>query len=130
MKIKIRYLAAIAAGLLMVSNIAASKETLALVGAGANSCGKFIAETEDSELMRNLYFFWAQGFLSGLNFKYMKSARFAADLSDQEALILWIKNYCEDNPLDHYAAATVHLYRELRRRQGLDPDTIFILNDS
>lgn len=56
MKIKIRYLAAIAAGLLMVSNIAASDEKHVIAGGGFSSCGKFIADTKDAEFMSNLYF--------------------------------------------------------------------------
>ena len=126
MKIKIRYLAVIAAGSLLVSNIAASSEMQALAGIGAFSCGKFIADTEDSEMMRSLYFFWAQGFLSGLNFKHFHNAQFATNLSGSDALKLWIENYCKDDPLDYYSTAVVKLWHELRRRQGLDEDTVFI----
>ncbi|MCH8867836.1 MAG: hypothetical protein IID58_13430 [Proteobacteria bacterium] len=129
MKTKMRYLAAIAAGFLMVSNIAALDEKHVIAGGGSISCGKFIADTKDDEFMSDFYFSWVQGFLSGLNFKYLESTEITTDLSDHEALQLWIKNYCNDNPLDLYYIAAGKLWVELRHRQGLSQDTTFITID-
>jgi len=124
--IKMRYLAAIAVGMLMAANIAAQDNgPMALVGVGARSCGKFVAETKDDENIRAAYFFWAQGFLSGLNQKYLVRFESSTDLADHNALRLWVENYCEENPLDSYYVATFKLWHELRRRQGLDPDLVF-----
>ena len=116
-----RYLVAIAAGMLMAPVIAAADEVLAVAGAGASSCGKFIADTEGTETMSLIYFSWAQGFLTGLNAKYVKS-RDSTDLSDRDALELFIENYCEENPLDNYVRAAAKLWHELRARQELEPD--------
>ena len=120
-----RYLIAIAVGMLMVTNPATPDERqLIMAGAGAHSCGKFIANMELDEIFHDLYFFWAQGFLSGLNFKYFLNQESATDLADHDALQLWLENYCDENPLDQYSAAAMQLWHELRVRQGLDPDPV------
>jgi len=125
MNIKMRYLAAITAGMLMVTNTAASDDEIYLAGAGGASCGKFIADKEDDKIFRDLYFFWAQGFLSGLNFRLLlNDTESAVEFSDYEAHKLWIENYCEENPLDIYALAVAKLWPEIRAKQGLDPDPL------
>ena len=126
MNIKMRYLIVIAVGMFMVTNPAAPDERpTIIVGAGAASCGKFIAGTEGDDKFRAAYFFWAQGFLSGLNYKYFLNWASATNLSGYAAMKIWIKNYCEENPLDSYGVATEKLWHELRVRQGLDPDPLF-----
>ena len=124
MNIKMRYLTIIAVGMLLAPNSAASDE-MAVVGPGALSCGKIIASMEADKIGRAAYFFWAQGFLSGLNFEYSPDFEFSTDLSDHDALMLWLENYCKENPLDRYYIAIEYLWVELRFRQGLDTDTRF-----
>ena len=97
-----------------------------IVGTGAFSCGKFLEDKQQfATLLDAEYFAWAQGFLSGLNVKYFLSRESATDLSDHEALELWIENYCGENPLDSYVTATTKLWRELRIMQGLEQDSRF-----
>lgn len=121
MKIKIRYLAAIAAGMLMISGTTAAQT---VAGAGAHSCGKFLDDVEaGGEVMNLIYFAWIQGFLTGLNTKYLPSQEFATNISDRAGMELWIKNYCEDNPLDQFTMAGAQLWAELRVKQGLRPST-------
>lgn len=123
MNIKMRYLAAIAAGMLIVANTAAPDERPTIVvGVNASSCHKFIADTQRSELTGVIYFSWAQGFLSGLNLKYFQSWESATDISNFKALQPWIKNYCEENPLDDYVEAISELWHYLRARQVLKLD--------
>jgi len=45
----------------------------------------------------------------------------ATELSDSAEMEIWIKNYCEENPLDQYLMAVTRLWAELRAKQGLDP---------
>ena len=123
MTFKMRYLTIIVVGILMAANATASDESpIILAGVGTVSCKKFIADTEDDESFRTAYFFWSQGFLSGLNYKYFLNWASATNLSGYAAMKIWIKNYCEENPLDSYGVATEKLWHELRARQGLEPD--------
>ncbi len=115
-----RCLAAITAGMLMVANTATSDDKLVVAGVGANSCGKFIADIEAGhQILTSLYFSWVQGFLTGLNTKYLLCPESATELSDHDALMLWIKNYCEENPLDQYLMAVTKLWAELRVKQKI-----------
>ena len=112
--------------MLMTAGTAAADEKHYVAGVGNFSCGKFIANMELDKIFHDLYFFWAQGFLSGLNFKYFLNQESATDLADHDALQLWLENYCDENPLDQYSAAAMQLWHELRVRQGLDPDQLYV----
>jgi len=126
MNIKMRYLTAIVAGMLMTTGIVASEKMYA-VGVGVLSCGKIVANIKDDQSIALFSFSWAQGYLSGLNANHGEAD--GTDLSDYEAHKLWIENYCEENPLDLYAQAALNLWHELRDRQGLEPDLLFQLKD-
>ena len=109
--------------MLIAENPTASDESaIILAGVGAASCKKFIADTEDDESFRTAYFFWAQGFLSGLNYKYFLNWATATNLSDYAAMKIWIENHCKENPLDSYGVATEKLWHALRATQELEPD--------
>ncbi len=109
--------------MLMAANPTASDESsLISAGVGAASCKKFIVDTEDDESFRTAYFFWAQGFLSGLNYKYFLNWASATNLSCYAAMKVWIEDYCEENPLDSYGVATEKLWHDLRATQQLEPD--------
>ena len=129
MNIKMQFLTIIAVGMLTAMSPVALGERLPLVWVGATSCGKFIAETKGDKSFRIAYYYWARGFLSGLNYEYSLSWESATDLSDHSALRFWIRKYCDENPLDTYGLATSKLWHELRFQQGLDPDPRFDLKD-
>ena len=114
--------------MLLAPNTAASDE-MVLVGPGTLSCGKIIASMEANKTFRVTYFFWAQGFLSGLNFEYSPDFEFSTDLSDYDALMLWLENYCKETPLDKYYMAITVLWVELRSKQGLEVDPRFLPQD-
>ncbi len=123
MTFKKQFLTIIVIGMLMAANPTASDESaIILAGVGAVSCKKFIADTENDESFRTAYFFWAQGFLSGLNYKYFLNWASATNLSDYAAMKIWIANHCKESPLDSYGVATEKLWHDLRARQQLEPD--------
>ena len=117
MNMKMRYLTIIAVGVLMTANTAVSDD---VAGAGGRSCGKFLADSETGrEILGAFYFSWAQGYLTGLNTKYLLCQELSTDLSDVAAIKFWIKNYCEENPLDQYLMAVTKLWAELRVKQKI-----------
>ncbi len=117
-----RYLVAIAAGMLMATHTVVEAQKV-IVGTGALSCGKFIAEDDWST--RASFFTWAQGYLSGLNVKYFLdvSAPGSTDLQDTDGQKVWLLNYCRENPLDLYFGAVNYLWAALREQQGLERDS-------
>jgi hypothetical protein len=86
-------------------------------GAGAERCAVFTQnyqrlhrQTED------LYFTWAQGFMSGVNDVGLVTGQPIRDLnsvpiSDQESQI---RQYCEAHPLASYDQAVMQLYSSLK----------------
>ncbi len=117
MNIKMRYLTIIAIGILLAANPAVSDD---VAGVGTHSCGQFIADIEaGGQILTSLYFSWVQGFLTGLNTKYLLCQEFHTDLSDPPAIQLWLKNYCEENPLENYMTATAKLWAALRSKQKI-----------
>jgi len=124
MNIKVRYLAAIAAGMLMATHtvVAAEQE---IVGRGAASCGQFIFD--DDSLNRTHFISWAQGYLTGLNVKYYRDKLIlgagTTDLQDTTGQEVWLENYCLEYPLDLYFTAVNYLWVALREQQGLERDS-------
>jgi len=122
MILKMRYLALIAAGMLMATHTVVEAQKV-IAGPGAMSCGKFIAEDDWSS--RAVFFTWAQGYLTGLNVKYFfdVSAPGSTDLQDTDGQEVWLLNYCRENPLDLYFGAVNNLWAALREQQGLERDS-------
>ena len=135
MTFKMRYLAAIAAGVLLAANtVAADENKRALMGVGWQSCGKYLTTTKDVVSFDDVafdfaYTSWTQGFLSGLNYDFILRSGTTTDLSDHQAQKIWIENYCKEYPLEKYLAAVVTLWVALRHQQGLEPDERFIRKD-
>jgi len=76
------------------------------MGPGTVSCAKFLQDyKQNPELLGNMAFSWAQGYMSGAN-ALMVGALHTGwyELNgrpdkDQEAFLL---NYCDQHPLEHY----------------------------
>ena len=122
---KLRHLAA-AAGLflLMAPDAAAAEKATAVAGAGGTTCAVFASRyKENIEKVENVYFTWAQGFMSGLNTGLIASHSETPDLHpndfDTEDQQRYIRHYCDQHPLADYYAAVMDLYMEMREKQGL-----------
>lgn len=95
---------------------------LAWMGPGAQSCTQYLKAADASELMRDTYFFWAQGFMSGLNTILLPRKSHtnlaASTTGDQQA---YIDRFCNGRPLASYSEAVIALFDEMRLEQRL-PD--------
>ena len=95
-----------------------------VTGAGASSCGTMLTALDNpdatlGDISRIGYRQWLQGYLSGLNAPLADSSNVPVDLDDPEGEWLWLKQYCEDNPLDSVWVGADALWKELRSRQGI-----------
>ena len=85
------------------------------IGHGGTGCGKFVARSlvKDAEWFDNMQ--WVTGFISGGNAERVRSGGNSnvGNGVDGESLVLWIENYCRENPLDHLDQATDALVDEL-----------------
>ena len=77
-------------------------------GIGTTSCGKYISEVSADGNAKSAYGWWVSGFVSGTNM--VKGRIVSTDSAAHEA---WLKNYCEQYPLDSFVAAASRLNKEL-----------------
>jgi hypothetical protein len=110
----------IALSLASGSAASAEKDTV-ITGIGAASCGKFAtAFKENSAKSEALYFSWAQGFMSSINFNRKMQNGTPIDFSAMPpaAQFSWIRSYCQKNPMRTYLRATTELFLALEQSQA------------
>ncbi len=93
---------------------------LPVYGPGLKTCAGYIADlhkhSEPVENIRQRYFIWAQGFITGLNYVHFSKAHTALKnilsipVEDQ---IRVIDNYCLSYPEDMYLKAAAFLWDQL-----------------
>lgn len=91
---------------------------MATYGEGNASCGKYV-ESKNDEIQRYIYLVWLNGYLTAFNqyqsnkLKIFNGSHDVKRGLDLEALMLWLENYCRENPLDPYLKAIMMLRDEL-----------------
>jgi hypothetical protein len=97
-------------------------DELAWSGSGATSCAAYARSVQISGDYRQLFFPWAQGFMSGLNTSLLplklQTNLAGRSTDDQQA---HIDSFCDHHPLAAYVDAVLALYDQMRHEQGL-PD--------
>lgn len=73
-------------------------------GPESMSCGRYVQEIITDPARMNVYHWWLAGFVTGTN--YLRGRNSSTDAPGYE---LWIKNYCEANPLEFFIAAASKL---------------------
>jgi hypothetical protein len=81
-------------------------------GFGNNSCGRWTKERSSKSIISNYQVVWVLGFISGTGFALEVLSR-RQNLTDADAVIAYVDNYCSNNPLDSIAAASQMLAAEL-----------------
>jgi hypothetical protein len=69
-------------------------------GAGVKTCDVYRIDRKSKSSMHYINLNWAKGFISGVNFIHAETrgnTQLGSGL-DQDALTLWLDNYCNDNP--------------------------------
>jgi len=85
-------------------------------GLGMRSCTDFADAYKAQPLFtEDLYFTWAQGFMSGLNFASIANNRTSRVLDGAalDAQKAQIRSYCDGNPQAQYASAVIAIYYSL-----------------
>jgi hypothetical protein len=81
-------------------------------GIGVDTCGEYVG----AEIMEKRWFeHWMMGYISGLN--HFKHGRpdFSAGVSPK-SLTLWVKKYCDENPLANFSDAIDLLIEETSKK--------------
>ena len=101
----------IAMGIVSVQAIPAPRN-VGVIGIGNLSCGAYISMDPANQ---NVRFWWALGYISGINLFAMKGADMLAG-TDTDAIRLSINNFCQKNPLDRYTDALEQTAIELDKK--------------
>jgi hypothetical protein len=109
------YQGLIVAIVLLMICYASNAEEYALMGLGANSCGKFVelyrldpAHTEDG------FVNWAQGFLSGMNMAALLNSGMSKNLKMPiENYGRALRRYCDQHPLGEVVNGIMEFYKSL-----------------
>jgi hypothetical protein len=85
-------------------------------GVGMDSCSTFAAAYKrQPKFSEDLYFAWAEGFLSGLNLEatadYLPARNLASIQADSAKVE--IRSYCDRHPREPYFGAVVAIYNSL-----------------
>ena len=91
-------------------------EEIAAQGAGTLTCGQLANMYRGHPtLAENVFFTWAQGFMTGLNYQKMakhgKSANLGAMTTAKQKSL--IRSYCDAHPSAIFLDAVTHLYHRL-----------------
>jgi hypothetical protein len=112
-----RYALAIALTLLPIQSAAAEKAGWS--GAGTMSCADVAAALQQHPEDENLFFSWAQGFMSGLNTDLLKRGETDLNGLPLDAQKQFIRSYCRDHSRAPYFEAVFKLFDKMRHDQGL-----------
>jgi hypothetical protein len=83
-------------------------------GAGAVQCGKMLVDLEKGGTQPDSYISWMQGYLTAKNIAREIIYKLPpVDLAGHEGQLIWLKNYCEDNPLEQVGVGVQMLWNEL-----------------
>ena len=107
-------------GLAASANVRAQSEPLnATLGAGNESCGKFLDyERRSDQVSVFMIVSWVQGFISAENISIATGTNQPfLHLPDGETVRAYLDKFCRENPLDSPALGAGKLYHELQARQ-------------
>jgi hypothetical protein len=104
--------------LMIVGRPAGAGEGFEVMGLGTDTCATFAKAYQNAAIpadMENLYFTWAQGYLSRFNMVVRAKDHNARDLSalPPDAQKAWIREYCSKNPLSYHYQSALQLFGKL-----------------
>ncbi len=110
---------AVALAALCIWSQAWAAEKAGWQGAGTMLCSEFEQAISKHSEDENLFFSWAQGFMSGLNTDLLPHG--GTDLNElpMQMQKQAIRSYCNDHPRASYFEAVFKLYNRMRRDQSL-----------
>lgn len=82
---------------------------------GGGDCGQWVNESASRAYYRN----WLAGYMSGLASGNNRAGNNVdvLDAASMDAVVVWMDNYCQKNPLERLPAAGLVLFDELYARE-------------
>lgn len=76
------------------------------------TCGKYLNDISTNERYEDAYSWWIAGFITGANLEKER-----ATTTDAKANDAWIKQFCENNPLEYFLTAAIKLNEQLEKHK-------------
>lgn len=100
------------------SELRAQQATARIVGLGAVSCARFVADVNSNPSLKRDYLAWAQGFMSGILVSRPTGVDEALDLNpvsfDLAAQLQFLEGQCAKDTKVSFSDAVTSLYQRLR----------------
>src|ERR1700722_6199839 len=94
-------------------------EKAAWSGSGTMSCAEGTGALQQHPEDENLFFSWAQGFMSGLNTDSLKHGETDLNSLPLDAQKQFVRSYCKEHPRAAYFEAVFKLFDKMRHDRGL-----------
>jgi hypothetical protein len=109
---------------LMLSVVSLSAQAIAAEkagwsGAGTMACAEVAGAIRQHPEDENLFFSWAQGFMSGLNTELLKHGETDLNGIPLDAQKQFVRAYCDEHSRAKYFEAVFKLFDKMRHDQGL-----------
>jgi hypothetical protein len=100
---------------LLLAQLAEAAESGQGIGVGDDLCAQFSkAYSANPARAEDIYWNWAMGMMSGLNFASVANSNVLRDLTgDQDIFRRAMRSYCDRHPLTTYSGAVLDLYVSL-----------------
>jgi hypothetical protein len=87
------------------------------MGQGAHTCAQFTADYKSDPFAEDVYFSWAEGFMSGLNKQTLLDMGQSRDVATRTtgSKERSLRDYCDQHPSDNYAQAVLSLYFSFKK---------------
>lgn len=110
---------ALTLSVLSVSAQSIAAEKAGWSGSGTIGCAEVTDAIQQHPEDENLFFSWAQGFMSGLNTDLLKHGETDLNGLSLEAQKQFVKSYCKEHPRSPYFEAVFKLFDKMRHDRGL-----------
>ena len=114
----LRWVAAIACCILIVCSVPAFSRSFVILGGGTESCGTWTKERRHRDLASYVLESWVLGYISAINVHVLKNSEDISAGTNNEGLLGWMDNYCQEHPLDEVRVAADALIVVLVKRSG------------
>jgi hypothetical protein len=108
-------ISSIASFTLIIASPAFTQEA-GMMGAGSGKCGDYVREYQrDPDVANNVYFSWAQGYMSGLNFEQLALKKRMRNLNalPVASQLDYLMVYCKQKPDELFVMAARNLFNAL-----------------
>jgi hypothetical protein len=110
----VRVIAAAVCVLITVGEAFAQQPEAGMMGAGSSTCADYLqAYRRDPASANDLYFGWAQGFMSGQNVAHDKNPMHNLNALPVSTQLDFLKRFCEQKPTALFALAAQYLFNAL-----------------